>query len=265
MYSFTHVMVGICLSLLLVLDLPFVVVGSLISDTDYLFQIEHRGAFHSIIFGLVIAVILYYKLGKRSSFSFFIGFFSHLALDSLTPMGVSLLWPLPYNFSFNLFSSGDAVANLGIILVSGILILNRNYIIDFLSSIPPEKIRSYTFGFMAVFSIVLLVFGTRSIRGCEGVYVSISDLIGDMDTYDGREVVTNGTICSGIRAYYSSSGNRYQIFDLCGGNTSLVVWKLHGISSSDINENDKINICGTFTLEYTEPEINYVKYVVVEG
>ena len=71
MYSFTHAIVGICISILLVLDLPFVVVGSLISDTDYLFGVEHRGAFHSLLFGIIISLILYYKpeKGHPSHFS----------------------------------------------------------------------------------------------------------------------------------------------------------------------------------------------------
>ena len=180
-------------------------------------------------------------------------------------MGIALLWPLPYNFSFNLASSGDVVANLGIILVSGILILNKNFIIDHLSKISPKKVRKTTFGVIGIFFIVLLIFGAKSVSGCEGEYITIGGLLNDMDSYDEIQVVTNGTICSSVRNYKSSSGNFYQIFDLCDDNSSLVIWKLQNVQSSDLNENDNVNICGTFTLEYTDPEINYVKYVIVNG
>jgi inner membrane protein len=265
MYSFTHAIVGICLSILLVLEMPFVIVGALISDTDYLFGVEHRGAFHSLIFGIAIFLILYYKSGKRPSFSFMIGYLSHLALDSLTPMGISLLWPLAYNFSFNIAPSSDAVVNLGIIIISGILIFNKDYIMDLLSHIPPKRVQKSTFGFFGLFFLVLLIFGTKSVQGCEGVYVLMEDLLSNQDFYDGQEMITNGTICSDIRSYRSSAGNFYQIFDLCSGNYSIVVWKLQAVQSSDISENDNVNICGTFTLEYTDPEINYIKYVTANG
>ncbi|MFH1451952.1 MAG: metal-dependent hydrolase [archaeon] len=54
--------------------------------------VRHRGFFHSVfvafLFGLVLAYFwVYVGLG------FFIGFISHLFLDSLTPAGVRPFWP----------------------------------------------------------------------------------------------------------------------------------------------------------------------------
>lgn len=55
----------------------------------------HRGAFHSLLFGAVQALVCYALLGPWAGAAFFVGYLSHLALDdALTRTKVPWLWPL---------------------------------------------------------------------------------------------------------------------------------------------------------------------------
>jgi inner membrane protein len=258
-YSITHVVTALTLSTLLVLNMPFVVFGAVLPDIDQLLPIAHRTFFHSLLFGLVIIALVHWKFGKRASMSLSIGFFSHIALDAITPMGVTFLYPYMKNFSFNLVASGDPVFNLGIIAICGVLLANQHTIIEKLNQLPPVKIRRVTFGFMAVFSIVLLLAPQHAVT-CEGSPTTISSLIANQGGYDGVQVITNGTVCSEIESYTSYAGNLYQIFDLCDGD-SVEVWKLYDIDTPYFSEGEEVELCGTFTLDYSEPEINYIIYL----
>ncbi|MBT96647.1 MAG: metal-dependent hydrolase [Candidatus Pacearchaeota archaeon] len=53
---------------------------------------KHRGIIHSISF-LVFLTIVLWLFFPEASFGFFVGFSSHLILDSLTIRGVSLFFP----------------------------------------------------------------------------------------------------------------------------------------------------------------------------
>jgi inner membrane protein len=258
-YSITHVAAALTVSILLVLDMPFVVFGAVLPDIDQLLPVAHRTFFHSLLFGLVITAFAHWKFGKRASMSLFIGFFSHLALDAITPMGVTFLYPYMKNFSFNLVASGDPIFNLGITAICGVLLANQHTIIEKLNQIPPVKIRRVTFGFIAFFSIALLLAPQHAIT-CEGSPVTISSLITNQGVYDGVQVITNGTVCSEIDSYTSYAGNLYQIFDLCDGD-SVEVWKLYDVDIPYFSEDEEVELCGTFTLDYSTPEINYIIYL----
>jgi membrane-bound metal-dependent hydrolase YbcI (DUF457 family) len=259
MYSITHVVVALTLSTLLVLDMPFVVFGAVVPDIDQLVPMAHRTLFHSLLFGLVITALAHWRFGKRASMSLFIGFFSHIALDAITPMGVTFLYPYLRSFSFGVVASGDPVFNIGVLAVCGVLLANRHTIIEMLNHIPPKRIRRSTFGFMALFSVGLLLTPQRPVT-CEVGYIPLSDIMAGQQGYDGRQVLTNGTVCSGIDTYTSRAGNLYQIFDLCDGE-SVKVWKLYDVEETVFSQGDDVELCGTFTLDYSEPEINYIIYL----
>jgi membrane-bound metal-dependent hydrolase YbcI (DUF457 family) len=259
MYSITHVVAALTLSMLLVLDMPFVVFGAVVPDMDLLLPIAHRTFFHSLLFGLLLTALVQWKFGKRASISLFLGFFSHIALDAITPMGVMFLYPYLRSFSFRLVASGDPVFNIGTIALCGVLLANRYAIVEMLNHFPPKKIRRFTFGFVALFSVALILAPQRAVT-CEGEYASISSLIAQQDAYDGVQVITNGTVCSDIDTYTSRAGNLYQIFLLCDGE-NVKIWKLYDIEETVFSEGDTIELCGTFTLDYSEPEINYIIYL----
>ena len=96
----------ICLSLLTqVMDL----------DT-FLFHDYHRMVFHNLTFMLIVALIVFYFLGKTWFFVSLYYLLSHLILDS-SEVGNSLLWPfysnlLGFNFNFFVFPNWNIDFNL---------------------------------------------------------------------------------------------------------------------------------------------------------
>lgn len=79
----------------------FVVIGSLLPDCDIkeapisiliplwrLKGVTHRGITHTIYALLFVTVITFVLFGKSAGIGMFVGYFSHLFLDSCTPMGV---------------------------------------------------------------------------------------------------------------------------------------------------------------------------------
>lgn len=74
------------------------VIGSLLPDLDFKFNIGHRGFTHSLHF-LLFSFILP-ELGM--------GVLSHLILDTLTPRGIRFLWPFRADF---VVFNGNVVKN----------------------------------------------------------------------------------------------------------------------------------------------------------
>ena len=54
---------------------------------------KHRKIFHSIFFGIALSY-LFFLYDKNAGLGFFLGFTSHIVLDSLTRQGINLLYPL---------------------------------------------------------------------------------------------------------------------------------------------------------------------------
>ena len=114
MFVVNHILFAILLYVLTIklglfpfslLGLLIVILSSMIADVDikfstlgrktkiFAFAFKHRGFFHSLFFGALLFMILYFaKTGFH--FMFAIGYFSHLFLDSLSVSGIQLFWPL---------------------------------------------------------------------------------------------------------------------------------------------------------------------------
>ena len=97
------VILGAVSGLVADIDEPNSILGSKIPaiSTTMNLIFGHRGLTHTVIFALIIAC-LGWGLGpligltrRRFAFLTFLGVLSHVALDSLTPMGTQALWPLP--------------------------------------------------------------------------------------------------------------------------------------------------------------------------
>ncbi|MEM7824190.1 MAG: metal-dependent hydrolase [Candidatus Aenigmatarchaeota archaeon] len=72
----------------------FAFIGAIIPDMDIGFM--HRKLLHNI-WALAVMLILGFKFGlmdRAVAIAFSLGFFSHLASDALTHMGVMPLWPI---------------------------------------------------------------------------------------------------------------------------------------------------------------------------
>ncbi len=124
MLTRTHLSFGIFLSLILVsyfdnklIFYLMILAGSVFPDLDsnkstygrylifrpFQFFIKHRGILHSLFMAVFLSLIANYFL---NSFGFFIGYISHLLLDSFTKQGVALFWPYSFKIAGPLKSGG---------------------------------------------------------------------------------------------------------------------------------------------------------------
>lgn len=88
-------LIGIIAGTLIVdIDSPKSKIGRIFifKPAQFLF-VKHRGAIHSIFFAFVFSFLLY-PLSNQLGASFFVGYVSHLFLDSLTKRGIMLAWPI---------------------------------------------------------------------------------------------------------------------------------------------------------------------------
>lgn len=81
------------------------------------FIFGHRGFFHSILFGFLIFFFLYPF--PPYSFAVFFGILSHLALDSLTPMGSAVFWPIHFRLRGPFKTGGffESVFFVGLVVI----------------------------------------------------------------------------------------------------------------------------------------------------
>jgi inner membrane protein len=89
----THAIVGIALSEAL-MSAGRCYPGATLPDIDYVIGIQHRTITHSLLFIAIVCLLVWRFKGKRTAYALLLGFASHLMLDTITPMGVPLLWPL---------------------------------------------------------------------------------------------------------------------------------------------------------------------------
>ena len=90
----------------------FALIGAVIPDIDtgfstwgkhFIFKpiqffLKHRTMIHSLTFGILITILIA-AFFPVLSFGFFLGFASHLLLDSFTKDGILPFWPLSYKSS----------------------------------------------------------------------------------------------------------------------------------------------------------------------
>jgi len=102
-----------------ILFLIFVLVGAVFVDIDsrksrvgrrwyfrpLQFFVRHRGIFHSLFFAILFSLIIA-RINRWAGIGFFVGYISHLFLDSLTDRGVKLFWPLPWKIKGFIRSGG---------------------------------------------------------------------------------------------------------------------------------------------------------------
>ena len=60
---------------------------------------KHRGLLHSLLFSGVIALLIGTFWHQAYGLAFILGYFAHVFADGITPMGVALLYPLPWKVS----------------------------------------------------------------------------------------------------------------------------------------------------------------------
>ena len=127
MLSPTHFLFAVAIAYLLRLPRLPAGLGGIMVDLDILLQgdfpLMHRGLVHTPLFAAIAVVVLYLVVDKPNAFGFGAGMLAHLFTDLITPVGISLLFPLPYSFSLNLVTYNSVVGNLGIMAWSGLVIL----------------------------------------------------------------------------------------------------------------------------------------------
>ena len=78
---------------------------------------KHRGFIHSLLFISIVSLIIW-SFFNNYYIPFLIGALSHLFLDSLTPMGVRILYPLKFRTRFIFKTAGffDYLFFLGVLI-----------------------------------------------------------------------------------------------------------------------------------------------------
>ncbi len=77
---------------------------------------KHRGLLHSLLFSGVISLSLGLFVGEAYGMAYLLGYFAHIFADGITPMGIRILYPLPFEVSGPL-----RVGSLGEKLLTGLL------------------------------------------------------------------------------------------------------------------------------------------------
>ncbi|OYT42125.1 MAG: hypothetical protein B6U78_02155 [Candidatus Aenigmarchaeota archaeon ex4484_224] len=108
-------------------------IGSLFPSIDFSLSflgiIHRQNPFHSLTLLFLLSVFLY-SLTKRKEIvhSFSLGYSVHLFLDLLSFEPIPLFYPLSFGYSLNLFYSSSFLPNFLLILVSGIIILRKDFL-----------------------------------------------------------------------------------------------------------------------------------------
>ena len=75
------------------------------------FFVSHRGIFHSFFSALILSLLLYFFF-KDFATGFFIGYLSHLFLDTLTKTGTPLFWPLTHKHTKFFIQTGGLLEDI---------------------------------------------------------------------------------------------------------------------------------------------------------
>jgi len=264
MQEITHALVGLTLTYVLGLDFIVGFFSAILPDIDILSNLSffntifgtHRGFTHSLLPLLIITFFLCNFKNKRVGVSFFIGYSSHLILDSFTKIGIPLFFPLKTYYSFNLGTSSDPNLNYFFIFLSIFLLLNKKTIEKAIMNLGPTKTR------FAVYSIICLTFITLAFYG--GIYYQETTIDNLLKNNEEVYVSIEGIVCSAPKYHTTKYVNTFEIFSICDEkNKSLIVWRFLNKNDNKVNLYDKVKIEGMFTKAYKWPEITYVKNVEI--
>ncbi|MBR9677999.1 MAG: metal-dependent hydrolase [Nanoarchaeota archaeon] len=257
MIGFVHALFAMAFSRILGVSVLWSVIGSLLPDIDLLLPVQHRMITHSLVFVLAVYVLVRLAGRSRQGFALSFGMLTHLFLDSLTPMGIGVFYPLQNFFSLGFDASRAGYAT---ILLSIIVIANQSRLRSFFKRFGGKKIKTGMRVSVIAWLIALIFWG----GACPLVHSSIGYILSGLDGFSEKKVMTSGVVCSEIEKKFSKAGNEFQVFELCDGPDSLVVWKLASVERKDLNKGDHIIVCGLFTLKYLSssgPEIYMVSKV----
>lgn len=247
----------------------FAVTGAVLPDMDTLFtpyREIHRNFFHTPVAGFALAAVLYYLIrNKKIAASFFMGWVSHLFLDTLTVTGV--MWKYPFSseyFTTASFRSIDIVPNFAVILfsVSAIafaILFNRKRMAGLKRYIRSAEARNesgsavFLLVLLMVVSVVLLASERGEFPEMEGS-ILISRLLQQQDRYDGKYVTIAGAVKE-VADNYTSGGVVYQVLTVDDGSASIRIYKSAFVLPSLINAGDEIIASGLFSTDRNEPEL----------
>ncbi len=247
----------------------FAVAGSILPDLDTLFTQYpeiHRTFFHTPVAGFALTMVLYYLIRNRKiAASFFMGWVSHLFLDTLTVTGI--MWKYPFSteyFTTGMLRSVDLSSNFGIIFASVFAIavstlFSKNKMKALKRYVRSAEARSESAFAAAVFVLIMLVFGLfyvsqRSEFPKIENSILISKLLEGQEKHDGKYV----TIAGGVKEIvenYTSRGVDYQIFIVDDGTAAIRIYKSGFVSPSEINAGDDVIASGLFSTDRKIPEL----------
>lgn len=253
----SHVTLALALSQTLGLNMLYLIIGAVLPDFDYLIGVTHRTIMHSLLF-LVIIFLISYKINKKKGTSLLIGLLSHVLLDVLTTQGVMLLWPIKTFYTYSLFNSLENTPNLLVIIVSLILLWNKDIISEKLRLLGYKKVQLLTYTLLLAPILLTIPYYYCQISQCN--LTSINELLSNSERFKEECVTLQSKICSSINEYTSSSGNTYDLFTICEDNSTLQVWLLNSLNTG-LFEGDNITISGFFTTKFEEPELYMIKSV----
>jgi len=93
-------------------------IGKKVKPLSFLINIflGHRGIFHSV-FLLILISLLIMLASYEITIAFFVGYLSHLILDSLTPEGVMFFYPFSKKKTKGFIRTGSLVENILFVLL----------------------------------------------------------------------------------------------------------------------------------------------------
>ncbi len=248
----------------------FAVAGSVIPDIDTLFVSSgeiHRTFLHTPISGLVFTLAVYYLVrNKKIAASFFMGWISHLFLDTLTVTGVMWAYPLSESYTTTAwFRSVDPFANFLMIVASlGFLSVfiaadktRMNAIKDFVKRAEHRKESG-----VKLLAIVALMFAFSLMSAVPAINlppsdksIAISSVLERQEFYDGKYVTVSGNVSVVLENYTSRAGVFYQIFLLNDGTGEIRVFKSGFVAPAKVAEGDMVFASGLFSTDRNAPEI----------
>ena len=122
MIALTHIVFGLSIAFVLEKRLITASVFAVVADFDitfdFLYPFTSNGIMHSLLAAGIFSLLVFvYSEDRESAESCFLGYISHLGLDSITSYGVQIFFPLQYNLALGIASAEDLVWNLGIITI----------------------------------------------------------------------------------------------------------------------------------------------------